>query len=150
MKYCWKTTLHCCRFRAVQLQLHWPWQMGAGHGVGLQRRCGSVVLCVRSSSITPCTLQSRHQTPINNQFKTTEPVSRCARARKARITFQHPRACIDGMIDSYMPAFGATASKALIAAAFAALHVPFVEAFAFHAFNMDVTDSREIICASAK
>ena len=30
----------------------WPWQMGAGHGVGLQRKSGSVVLCVCSSAIT--------------------------------------------------------------------------------------------------
>ena len=51
VKCCWKMTLHCCRF--VQCSCgSWPWQMGAGHGVGLQRKSGSVVLCVCSSAIT--------------------------------------------------------------------------------------------------
>ena len=30
----------------------WPWQMGAGHDVGLQRKCGSAELCMRSSAVT--------------------------------------------------------------------------------------------------
>ena len=36
--------VHCCRLRGVQLRLVVPWQMGVGHDVGLQRKCGSAVL----------------------------------------------------------------------------------------------------------
>ena len=44
--------VRCYRFCGVQLQLVVPWQMGVGHSIGLQRKCGSAVRCMRSSSVT--------------------------------------------------------------------------------------------------
>ena len=47
--------VHCCRLHGVQLRLVVPWQMGVGHDVGLQRKCGSAVLaCAAQQSLWHC------------------------------------------------------------------------------------------------
>ena len=47
--------VRCCRLRGVQLRLVVPWQMGVGHDVGLQRKCGSAVLaCAAQQSLWHC------------------------------------------------------------------------------------------------
>jgi hypothetical protein len=49
---CWEIIVRCCRLPSMQLRLVVPWQVGVGHSIGLQRKCGSAVRCMRSSSVT--------------------------------------------------------------------------------------------------